>query len=169
MKSLVHIVGKKNHGKTTLIEELIAEFVRRGMRIGTIKHSSHRHELDAPGKDSHRHRQAGGSPAAVVTPETIGVFLPRAADKDFYGVLSPLYAACDLILVEGDIDGPGLKIEVWRRGLDTVPYAAEGRDIHAVVTDDPVEVRAPRWSRRDVAALADKILATVVARRPEKA
>ena len=54
----IHIVGRKNHGKTTLIVEVLAEFHRRGIRVGAIKHSAHRRELDPPGKDSYRHREA---------------------------------------------------------------------------------------------------------------
>lgn len=49
---LIHIVGRQNHGKTTLIVELLEEFARQAIVVGTIKHSSHAHELDRPGKDS---------------------------------------------------------------------------------------------------------------------
>ena len=45
MKRL-HIIGGKNHGKTTLVVELVEEFTRRGMTVGTIKHTHHQHELD---------------------------------------------------------------------------------------------------------------------------
>ena len=55
---------KNDRGKTTLLIELVEELTRRGVRVGTIKHSSHSHELDTPGKDSFRHRQAGATPAA---------------------------------------------------------------------------------------------------------
>ena len=45
----IHIIGRKNHGKTTLIVELIEEFTRLGLSVGAIKHTSHSHELDVPG------------------------------------------------------------------------------------------------------------------------
>ena len=48
MSNYVHIVGRKNHGKTTLVVDLIAEFCRRDVRVGTIKHSCHQHDLDDP-------------------------------------------------------------------------------------------------------------------------
>ena len=47
----IHIVGCKNSGKTTLIVDVLPELVARGYRVGAIKHSSHRHEVDVPGKD----------------------------------------------------------------------------------------------------------------------
>lgn len=154
---LLHIVGRKNHGKTALVVDLVAEFCRRGLRVGTIKHSSHAHDLDKPGTDSYRHRQAGAVAAAIVTPELLGVFV-RRRQADFYHRLSPLYAECDLVLVEGDIEHSAPKIEVWRAGLGTRPLAPERGDILAIVTDDPVEVAIPIWPRSDVAGLADRIL-----------
>ena len=61
----LHVLGRKNHGKTTLVAELVAELTRRGWRIGTIKHTHHHHELDTPGKDSWMHRQAGAREVLV--------------------------------------------------------------------------------------------------------
>ena len=46
-------------GKTTLIENLIPLMVARGLRIALIKHAHHDFDVDQPGKDSWRHRQAG--------------------------------------------------------------------------------------------------------------
>ncbi len=66
MKRL-HVIGGKNHGKTTLVVDLIAELTSRGFRVGSIKHTHHEHELDIPGKDSHRHRSAGACKAAILS------------------------------------------------------------------------------------------------------
>ena len=158
----VHIVGKKNHGKTTLTVALVSELTRRGFAVGTIKHSPHSHELDTPGKDSHRHRCAGASPASVVTADLVGVFLPRSDAEDPYARLAPIYEGCDLVLVEGDkgLRG-GLKVEVWRAEVGGAPLCAgAGRDdIAALVTDDAVEVAVPVWPRGDVSDLTDRVLA----------
>ena len=156
--NLLHIVGRKHHGKTTLVVDLVSELCRRGLRVGTIKHSGHAHDLDTPGTDSYRHRHAGAVAAAIVTPQLIGVFLERFGQADFYGRLAPLYAACDVVLVEGDIEHAAPKIEVWRSALGTVPLASQRNDILAVVTDDPLEVGVPVWPRRDVAGVADRLL-----------
>ena len=155
---LIHIVGRKNHGKTTLMVELIRELTRRGVSVGTIKHSSHVHELDTPGKDSYLHRQAGANPAAVVAQNLIGLFLPHSAELTPYATLAPMFAECALVLVEGDIDGPGDKIEVWRRAVGGPCLALDRRDIAAVVTDDPLELDIPIWPRREVAALSEHLL-----------
>ncbi len=159
MSNHVHIVGRKNHGKTTLVVDLVTEFCRRDVRVGTIKHSRHWHDLDAPGKDSHRHRDAGANPAAIVTADALGVFLRREPGADSYARLAPWFADCDLVLIEGDLEASGLKLEVWRAAAGTPCLASEYPQIAAVVSDDAPAVDVPVWPRSDVAALADRVLA----------
>lgn len=156
---IIHVVGKKNHGKTTLIKELVSEFVSRGVRVGAIKFCAHAHELDTPGKDSFLYRHAGATPVLVVTPELTAVYRPRPAGDDPYRSLPVLFGECALILVEGNTAGPGPKLEVWRKERGTVPYAAERSDILALVTDDPIDVSIPVLPRRDIAALASYVAA----------
>lgn len=156
----VHVVGRRNHGKTTLVVDLVRALTARGLRVATLKHSSHRHELDTPGKDSHLHRTAGAARAAIVTPTLAAVYLPRAEGEDPDALLLPLLAGCDLLVVEGHLDGPGPKIEVWRARMATPPLASERADIAAVVTDDePEALSVPVWPRSDVPALACRVLA----------
>jgi molybdopterin-guanine dinucleotide biosynthesis protein B len=155
----IHIVGRKNHGKTTLIVELLEEFRRRGVSVGSVKHSAHRHELDPPGKDSYRHRAAGANPAAIVSRNLVGVFVRRDEITDCYAVIGPLFSGCKLVLVEGDIDARAPKIEVWRACRGTPCLATERDDILAVVSDDSPPVSLPVWPRGDIAHLADRLLA----------
>ena len=154
---IIHIVGRQNNGKTTLIVELLAELKKRGLRVGTIKHSSHEHELDVPGKDSFLHRTAGGAPSAVVTQNMMAVYFSRAVSENPLERLKPVFANVDLVLIEGYIDGPGKKIEVWRKVLGTQPVFTERDDIAAVVTDDPLKTHLPVWPRKDVANIAERI------------
>ena len=152
----VHIVGRRNHGKTTLVVDLVQEFYRRGIRVGTIKHSRHVHELDTPGKDSYRHRAAGSQPAAIITGDSVGVVLSRDGRCE-YERLEPLFSECQIVLVEGNIDTVGVKVEVWRAEISDSCLAAERSDIAAVVSDTRPDVAVPVWSRRDIARLADEI------------
>src|SRR6218665_3524401 len=46
-------------GKTTLIEQLIPALRRQGLRVSVVKHAHHRFDIDHPGKDTYRHREAG--------------------------------------------------------------------------------------------------------------
>jgi len=163
----VHLIGRKNHGKTTLVTELVAEFRRRGLRVGTIKHTHHRHELDTPGKDSHRHRESGAAVVGVLTHSMSAVYRPfseecaatgRLDNEPRYAAMAPAFADCDLVLVEGDTHAAALKLEVWRAALDTEPLARQIPGIAAVATDDPLEDPVSVLPRANVAAVADFIL-----------
>jgi molybdopterin-guanine dinucleotide biosynthesis protein MobB len=160
----IHIIGRKNSGKTTLVVELVEELTRRGFSVGTIKHTSHRHELDTPGKDSHRHREAGARLVGVLSRNLAAVFRPldrEDQEVDPYEALSASFAECDLVLVEGDSSTAMTKVEVWRAAARHDPVAAEDGTIRAVITDDQPDVEVPLWPRSDRAALADRILELV--------
>ena len=66
--ALVAIVGKSDSGKTTLIEKVVPELVKLGLRVGTVKHDAHSFEIDHPGKDSWRHGQAGAEAYVIASP-----------------------------------------------------------------------------------------------------
>ena len=160
MKRL-HIVGGKNQGKTKLTVDLVEEFTRRGLCVGTIKHTHHRHELDVPGKDSHQHRMAGAAVVGIVSPALSAVYLPIAAgttDTDSYVKLAPMFGTCDLVLVEGDSQTSAPKIEVWRACLNTAPLAQKDAGVLAVISDDRIDVAQPVLPRSDVAGLAAWLL-----------
>jgi hypothetical protein len=155
--NLIHIVGRQNLGKTTLIVELVNEYVRLGSAVGTIKHSSHVHGLDTPGKDSYRHRQAGATPAAVIASGMIGVGLPRVAPADPYPIIAPMFSDCRLVLSRRGQPGPRQRHADARQGRQagTDPGAAPGRQlqIHAFparqcAVADPYTGFTERWERR---------------------
>jgi len=157
----IHVIGRKNHGKTQLVVELVEEFRRRGLRVGTIKHTHHRHELDTPGKDSHRHRTAGAQVVGILSPSMSAVFLPAEdafSDEDRYTAMAPLFSDCDLVVVEGDSQTSWPKVEVWRAMSQTAPLSAEDSSILAVVTDDRPPVSTTVLPRGDVPRLAEWLL-----------
>jgi molybdopterin-guanine dinucleotide biosynthesis protein B len=153
------LVGADGHGKTTLLVELIPALIARGLKIGTIKHSGHVHELDKPGKDSHRHRQAGARPAGIVTEGLAGVFVPLAQGEDGFEQIEALFAGCDLILIEGYKAGPFAKIEVFRSAVGGQPLAAADPSILAVISDDSLDLPVPVWPRSRLEEWIPRLLA----------
>jgi molybdopterin-guanine dinucleotide biosynthesis protein MobB len=140
--------------------ELVQELSQRGLLVGTIKHTHHHHELDVPGKDSHRHRLAGAQVVGILSPGMQAVFLPTrrdaTAEENHYTHFAPLFDRCQLVLVEGDSHTSAPKIEVWRGNLGTPPLAAGDPLIMAVVSDDvPPSMAARVLPRSDVSRLAD--------------
>lgn len=154
------ITGWKNSGKTTLTEKLVAEFVRRGLRVSTVKHAHHAFDIDREGTDSHRHRMAGASEVAIVSGtrwalmhELRGVEEPPLED-----ILARL-APCDLVLIEGYKREPHPKIEARRLGArDTAPLSPHDPAIVAVAADHPQPAETlPVLALDDVAAIVDFI------------
>jgi len=164
----VHIVGRKNSGKTTLIVELIEWLSRQGYRVGTVKHTHHNHELDTPGKDSFRHREAGASAVGILSPKMNAVFWPDANNEEErrtetdsrYDLFETIMSPCDLVLVEGDSKTKATKIEVWRQENSAEPMLAQYEGFAAMVTDDEytTENSIPVLSRSDIPTLANWIL-----------
>ena len=167
MKRL-HVVGRKNNGKTTLITDLVHAMTDRGLQVGAIKHTGHAHELDRAGSDSHKLRSAGASPSAIAAGPLVAAFLPLAEDDDYVDVLAPLYERCDIVLVESNLSRPGTKIEVWRREAGTEVLAQSRDDVAAVVSDDAPDVPVPVWPRSDVAGLVDRVLGLLEVETPER-
>ncbi|MFO0903244.1 MAG: molybdopterin-guanine dinucleotide biosynthesis protein B [Pirellulales bacterium] len=162
----IHIIGGKNHGKTTLVEELVAELTARGLRVGTIKHTHHHHELDVPGKDSHRHRAAGAAVVGILTRSLNAIFWnPNVAPGNAalsgdarYEQFVAAFADCRLVIVEGDTQTNAPKLEVWRAACGTPPLAMSLNDVVAVITDDPLAGCGRTLPRSDVIRLADELL-----------
>lgn len=160
----IHVIGRKNSGKTTLIVDLVAEFTRLGYRVGTIKHTHHDHELDTPGKDSHRHRTAGSVVVGVLTQHMNAIFwpklIPQALDEGSetkYQTFDTMMCDCDIVLVEGDSRTSATKIEVFPKTVGPPPLAATDSTIAAVVTDDELKISAPVWKRSGVSVIAANI------------
>lgn len=171
MKSVprrIHIVGRKNSGKTTLVCELVRELTGRGIRVATVKHTHHQHELDTPGKDSYEHREAGAAAVGILSPHMMAVFVPANREEKGakrYEQFEKLFADCDLILVEGDLQATAPRIEVWRGVVCERPYAADDTAIQAVIADDVVTgIKCPVWPRGDVASIASRILEIAASR-----
>lgn len=160
--SCIHIIGRKNSGKTTLIVDLVRELAVRGLKVGTIKHTHHHHELDTPGKDSHRHRQAGAAMVGIMAPGLNAIFWPPDGNGvSRYEKMLAMYRGCDIILVEGHASGPGTKVEVWREATQSEPIASQGVSVVAIVSDDTPNVAIPCWPRSDLPSLAGRIIELV--------
>lgn len=132
----VHIIGQPGAGKTTLVADLVRHFSAQGLSVGTLKHSSHPHELDKPGKDSHIHRTAGASPAAMVTGTMAAVYFPKSALSTPQALINTYFSHLDLVLIEGWISGPYPKIEIWRNVVGRPPLFPEVNGVTALATRD---------------------------------
>jgi molybdopterin-guanine dinucleotide biosynthesis protein B len=158
---LFGIVGWKNSGKTTLTSRLIAELTRRGLKVGAIKHAHHAFDVDQPGRDSYKFREAGAREVAVVSGKRVAIMheLREEPEPALEDVLKRLEGS-DLILVEGFKRHDHPKIEARR--LDSIQQDAMGDafpGIVAIASDHAVETGAvPVFALDDVAGMAEFIL-----------
>jgi len=151
---ILSLVGYSNSGKTTLMEKLVAGLVAKGLRIATIKHSHHQLEMDTPGKDSWRHKQAGASTSLLVGPEKM--LMVSDVDETLNPELltARLFSDYDLVLVEGYASVVGPKIEVVREARSTDLRCANDEGLIAVVTDIPdLKVSVPLLELNDEQAI----------------
>lgn len=113
---VVGFAGSSGAGKTTLIERLIPALQARGLRVSVIKHAHHRLEIDQPGKDTWRHREAGAYEVLAVSPDRLVLqrSFERPQERSVHELIPALHPGVDWVLVEGWRDSNLLKIEVWR-------------------------------------------------------
>jgi molybdopterin-guanine dinucleotide biosynthesis protein MobB len=155
------VTGWKNSGKTTLVERLVAEITARGLSVSTLKHAHHGFDVDRPGKDSHRHREAGArqvlvSSAARWALMTENGGAPEPPLEALIARLDPV----DLVLVEGWKRDRHPKIEARRAAAARAPIGPADATVEAIAADGPVpEAHLPVFALDDVAAIADFILA----------
>lgn len=153
------IVGWKNSGKTTLVEALVREMTGRGLLVSTVKHAHHAFDIDVPGKDSYRHREAGAHEVIVASGQRWALMHElREAPEPPLGELLAKLAPCDLVLVEGFKQGTHPKIEVARFKREEGLIADQDGAVMAVATDD--ETLAGRHLAlplNDAAAIAEFI------------
>jgi molybdopterin-guanine dinucleotide biosynthesis protein B len=155
--TLVSIVGFSGSGKTTLLEKLIHELAARGYRVGTIKHDVHGFEMDTPGKDSWRHKQAGAVATIISSPRRIGMVMDVDHDHD-PDELKRFFQDVDIVFTEGYKRGDKPKVEIFRAGLRGEPLCKDDDHLIGLVTDTAVDLGAPRFSLDDVKGLADFLI-----------
>lgn len=155
------LAGWSNSGKTTLMIALVQALTARGFRVSTVKHAHHKFDVDQPGKDSYRHREAGAT-EVLVTSGTRWALMHelRGDDEPTLEDLLPRMAAVDLVLIEGFKRHPHDKIEVHRPSVGKEPLWPGDPSIVAVASDEAIPaLDRPRLDLNDAEAVADFILA----------
>lgn len=153
----VAVIGRSDSGKTTLLERLVPEIRRRGLRVAVVKHVHHGDvNPDVPGKDTWRHQQAGASPVILYGPTQLVVYRHGEPPSPIEAVIARECGDCDLVLIEGYRSFGGLRVEVVGAKPPLLPPDAP--HLLAVLADRAVDTRAPVLPRDAVGALADRIL-----------
>lgn len=152
---VVGFAGYSGSGKTTLVERLIPALKLRGLRVSVVKHAHHKFDIDHPGKDSWRHREAGAFEVVVASDRRMVLMreFEQPAELTVHQLIAELYEGVDWVLVEGFKDSDLLKIEVWRASTAKPVRYVEDDFIAAIATDSPQQL--PQATALDVLDLND--------------
>ena len=162
------IAGHSGMGKTTLLERLIPALVARGLKVSLIKHSHKSIEIDRPGKDSYRLREAGCKEVLLLGNERWALMHEmRGDDEPPLDYLLERLQRCDLVLIEGFKNGDFPKLEVWRSQFDRTLLWPLWPGIIGVASDGPptgsgstAPAAALPWLRLDdIQGIADFVMA----------
>jgi molybdopterin-guanine dinucleotide biosynthesis protein B len=153
------LAGWSGAGKTTLMVRLIPELVSRGLKVSTMKHAHHAFDVDKPGKDSHRHREAGATEVLVSSEHRWALMHEHRGEREPSSIeLMRHMTPVDLLLIEGFKRDPHDKLEIYRPALGKPLLSTDDPSFVAVLSDAPVpETRLPVINLNDIAAIADFI------------
>lgn len=155
---IISIVARSQTGKTTLIEALLPELKRAGLRVAVVKHHHHTSSFDTPGKDTHRMAEAGADLVLGISPVQVATFSREAGSEDLDAVIARHCAGYDLVLTEGYKRGKYPKIEVHRSERST-ELLCSFDEMLALVTDGEWDNSVARFGLDDAKGLAEFITA----------
>ena len=160
---ILGFVAYSGTGKTTLLTRVIPLLRQAGLRIAMIKHAHHQFDIDTPGKDSHRLRQAGAEHVMIAS-RGRWVWMAETPDRDEARLDDMLARLAqidvDLILIEGFKHERYPKIELHRVELNNPRLYPDDPDIIAVACDGPLlpETHLPLLDINDPEAIATFIV-----------
>lgn len=155
--NVVGFSGFSGSGKTTLVERLIPALKLQGQRVSVVKHAHHRFDMDHPGKDTYRHREAGAFEVIAASDKRLMLVreFERPSVLSVHHLIAELYDGVDWVLVEGFKQSDLKKIEVWRAASGKPARYPEDDFIVAVATDSPEQL--PEATQRPVFDLNDPV------------
>lgn len=145
------IVGPSRSGKTTLIEQLIPELKRHGLKVAVVKHTHHQAALDTPGKDTWRHMQAGADTVALAVPGGYSILTARKGPYGLCSLLNDFPKDIDLVLVEGFKKEAFPKMEVVPAGQK--PVFLEDAKLIGLISGEQLDCGKPVFSPDDIPSI----------------
>lgn len=151
----IGFIGYSNTGKTTLIEKLIPLFRARGLAVSAIKNAHHGFDMDRPGKDSFRYREAGAGQVLIASTQRWALLTETPQAPAPLETLLDGLAPCDLVIVEGfKSEGQIPRIEVRRSTNTEPPIFPNDPNVIAVAADHRVATDLPLLDLNDAPAIA---------------
>ncbi len=177
MPFIVSIIGYSNSGKTTLVEKLVPLIRKKGLRVGTVKHSSHGFSIDHPGKDSFRHKASGSEISVLSGPDSVALVRDTKASWGLGKIVKQYLQEMDIVLAEGYKNEEFLKIEIMDKSRNTSEeigkhhgpvsskeknageriFSDEDQNLAAIVCDQEVDTKKKHFRRNDIELIGEYI------------
>jgi molybdopterin-guanine dinucleotide biosynthesis adapter protein len=155
----IGFIGYSNSGKTTLIEKLIPTVRSRGFTVSAIKNAHHGFDMDRPGKDSYRYREAGAGQVLIATGVRWALLTETPQRPASLEELLDQLAPCDLVIIEGfKSEGHLPRIEVRRRSNVEPPIYPHDPNVIALATDYALDAPLPVLDLNDADKIADFVI-----------
>jgi molybdopterin-guanine dinucleotide biosynthesis protein B len=152
---VIGLAGWSGAGKTTLLTRVLPLLKAQGLRVSVIKHAHHDFDVDVPGKDSWRHREAGAEEVLVssgrrwaLMHELRGTREPRLPE------LLAKMSLVDLVIVEGYKSDPHRRIEIHRAANAKPLMFPDDPGIVGIVADVAIATALPTAHLDDIPAVA---------------
>ena len=146
-------------GKTTLIEKLIPQLIKKGLVVSVIKHAHHKFDIDIPGKDSFRIREAGAHQTLIFNDHRSALITENV--KNIFSIdqaITQISSDTDIILIEGLKNMNYPKIEVHRKDISNKILCRKDSNIIAIVSDLFLDYRIPSFGLNEIPSIADFIV-----------
>ena len=162
-KHIIGVIGFSGNGKTTLLSQLIPELINRGKTVSTMKHTHHKFDMDKPGKDSYRHREAGAKEVLLTSNNRWALLHELREEPEFeMEDLIAKMAPVDILLIEGFKTHRFPKIEVHRPSTGKALIARKDDTVIAVATDEQFDdLETTQIDLNDIGKIADFIIELV--------
>ena len=161
---IIGVVGWKDTGKTTLIEKLIGELIKRNLTVSTIKHSHHKVSIDKKGTDSFRHFNAGAKETILTSDKKWVKFSRQISDgQGNFSHLIKQIIPVDILIVEGFKASGHKKIEVINSMNGRKPLYETDKTICGLISDQNNihNVLLPQFERDHVQEICSFIITTL--------
>ena len=161
MSKIIGITGWKDVGKTHYASLIIESLVKKGYHVGSIKHAHHDFDIDKPGTDSFKHREAGSSQVVISSAKRWAKITENNNENEkSLDELIQEFHNVEIVVVEGFKKDNHPKIEILRKGLNN--RNKETKNVVAIVSDDLKDNTTPVFKENDIENLVEFIIKKII-------